>query len=118
MIVTFQGHSDDIVEWAYGASLARLEADEHYVEDAGPVSYAAFRVATIGGTRAVTVHAIYGSNGTWAFAYGQAAEGLSIPAGWAFTVERAHDYSVRLVIDTCDDLVEVAPTYPKRDHED
>jgi hypothetical protein len=120
MIVTFEGHSDDIVSWAYGASLAKLKRDEHYVQDAGPVpvSYAAFRVATIGGTRAVTVHAIYGSNGTWAFAYGQAAEGLSIPAGWAFIVERAHDYSTRLVIDTCDDIVEAAPTFPKRDRED
>ena len=116
MIIVFTGHSDDVVEWAYGASLAKLTTDEHCVEDAGPISYAAFRVATIGGTRAVTVHAIYGTmtSGTWAFAYGQAAEGGPIPAGWAFTVERAHDYSVRLVIDTCDDLVEVAPMYPQR----
>lgn len=116
MIVVFSGHSDDIVEWSYGESLARLKTDEHYVKDCGQVSYASFSVATIGGTRGVTVHAIY--DGTWAFAYGQAKEGVSIPTGWAFTVERAHDYSTRLLIDTCDDLVEVEPTYPKRDRED
>jgi hypothetical protein len=113
MIVTFAGHSDDIVAWGYGESFTKFREDEHYVKDVGPIGYATFRVATIGGTRSVLVHAIYGANGTWTFAYGQETEGTALPTSWTFTIDRAHDYSTLLVIDTRDDLVEVTPTFPE-----
>lgn len=113
MIITFEGHSDDIVTWGVGKSLVKLHTDEHYVEDCGTVSYAAFRIATPGGTKALVVHAVYANTGTWAFAYGQPVEGSRMPTGWAFTVSQAHEYSTRLLIDTADDLVEVEPIHPK-----
>lgn len=107
MIVTFEGHSDDIVAVGVGASLAKQKHDEHYVDGNG---VRGFTVATPGGTRGVAVVAIYGAvGGTWLFAYGQLDEDRQLPP-WAFTTSVAHGYSTRLTIDTIDDVVELKPT--------
>lgn|SRR5574341_295119 len=107
MILTFEGHSDDIVEVGIGLSLAKLSSDEHYVDGNG---VRGFTVATLGGTRGVAVVAIYGAvGGTWMFAYGQLDEDKQLPP-WAFTTSVAHGYSTRLTIDTIDDLVELKST--------
>lgn len=106
MIVTFEGHSDDIVCTGVGNSLAKLREDEESVDNHG---VRGFVVATPGKTRGVAVVAVYGAvGGTWVFAYGQMDEDKPLPP-WAFTTSVAHGYSTRLVIDTIDDLVELAP---------
>jgi hypothetical protein len=110
MIVTFEGGSDDIVTVGIGKALAKLSLDEHYVDGHGRRG---FRVQTPGGTRDVSVVVIYGIVGaTWHVAYGQLDEGHKIPP-WAFTTSIAHAYSMRLVIDTIDDLVELIPEGPE-----
>lgn len=106
MILTFEGHSDDIVTVGIGPSLAKSKSDEHSVDSHG---VRGFTVATPGGTRGVAVVAIYGAvGGTWVFAYGQLDEDKTMPP-WAFTTSIAHGYSTRLTIDTIDDLVELKP---------
>jgi hypothetical protein len=112
MIVVFEGHSDDIVAFAVGKSIAKLERDETDVDRHGRRG---FIVATPGQTRGIAVVATYGVvGGTWTFAYGQLDEGRQLPR-WAFTTEIAHGYSTRLVIDTIDDLVEVLPQRKEND---
>jgi hypothetical protein len=107
VILTFEGHSDDIVQVGVGISLAKQKLDEHSVDGKG---VRGFMVATPGGTRGVAVVAIYGAvGGTWVFAYGQLDEDKQLPP-WAFTTSIAHKYSTRLTIDTIDDLVELKPT--------
>jgi hypothetical protein len=51
------------------------------------------------------VHAIY--DGCWMFADGQPDEDRAIRHRWRLALEREHAYSLWLVIDTGDDLVEV-----------
>lgn len=100
MRIKFHGGSDDIVGFEING-----KADEWGCYQSGnDLVHLTARVATIGGTKGVHVHALY--DGTWSFAVAKVDEGRSIP-GWKFEIGDQHEYSVGLIIDTGDDLVEV-----------
>ena len=101
MLVKLYGRKKD--EWsAYGSASSPI----------GATVNAIIRVATVGGTRAVHVHAVY--DGGWSFAIGKAGceadssgdDLLPLPP-WSFSVVDEHAYSTAIVIDTGSDLVEV-----------
>ena len=116
MRVKFYGHSDDCLELeidSRGSDIkdewgCYLSGGRHGLSDVHAIA----RVATIGGTRAVHVHAVY--DGGWSFAVGKAGanvddtgdDALPLPP-WSFTIIDEHAYSTALIINTGDDLVEV-----------
>lgn len=101
MRIEIYGASDDLIE----VRVDGKNKDEFggYIEGNGRYSRS-LRVASIGGARAVRVHAIY--DGCWSFAVGQIEDGRSLP-GWSFVTEQEHAYSAKLVIVTGDDPVTV-----------
>ena len=110
MLVKLYGHSDDCIELEIGpvrAPLVLLASSP-----IGATVNAIIRVATVRGTRAVHVHAVY--DGGWSFAIGKAGceadssgdDLLPLPP-WSFSVVDEHAYSTAIVIDTGSDLVEV-----------
>lgn len=55
--------------------------------------------------RGVRVHGIY--DGRWSFAAGYLGEDMPIPDGWSLRMERQHPSSMRMVVDTGAEPVEV-----------
>lgn len=100
MKIEFSGHSDDIVMFKAGKVSDEIGA---YHSDDG-LHARTLRVATIGGSQGVDVHAVY--DGTWSFAVGLIEEGRSLPK-WTYSIEVEHAYSTRLIIDTGEDMVTV-----------
>ncbi|MGN6106656.1 MAG: hypothetical protein ACTHU0_16235 [Kofleriaceae bacterium] len=106
MIVEFTGYSDDVVTIeVFGADRILITRDEVYVNSDAP-----FTVQTFDASRACHVYAHYWREGCWHFGVALVAEVLP---PWRFTVEQAHQYSTRLVIDTGDDTVAA----PRRDRD-
>lgn len=104
MRIEFSGHSDDIVSYKvtgtgepHSDEIGAYNPNDH-------IHSKTIRVATIGGSQGVDIHALY--DGTWSFAVSLLDEGRPLPS-WSFAVDRAHEYSLRLTIDTGDDLVTV-----------
>lgn len=108
MRIELEGHSDDIVSVATFGGV-KVEHDEIPAWSSADPAVTTLRITTIGGSRAILVRAVY--SGTWSFAIDKTDEDAPVPP-WSFGVSDGHAYSMRLIVDTGDDLVTIAKDTP------
>ena len=108
MRLKIYGYSDDIIGTEITRPDGKVSRDEIGSYQSAEPGVTTLRVASIGGARAMYVHAVY--DGCWSFApalvSGDCDNAPPIPP-WSFTFAREHVYSLALTIDTGDDLVTV-----------
>ncbi len=99
MRIEIYGGSDDLIEIRVdGKNKDEFNVNPHDNNYAGMLL-----ITTIGGAQGVRVHAIY--DGCWSFAIGLLDEDRSLPNYWTFGLQQEHGYSMKLIVDTKDDLV-------------
>ncbi len=107
MRLKLYGYSDDIIGTEITRPISSRVTLPSSYQSAEP-GVTTLRVASIGGARAMYVHAVY--DGCWSFAPALVSEDCdNVPPfpPWSFTFAREHVYSLALTIDTGDDLVTV-----------